>query len=75
VVTASAKGDKLLLQNEAGGADLYDTTTLQSAAHFNFPSRIVDADFAADGSLYVLTADQNVYQLNPAPQPQNVAAQ
>jgi hypothetical protein len=30
----------------------------------SFPARIVDADFAGDGSLYVLTADQNVYQLN-----------
>jgi WD40 repeat protein len=74
-VTASANGDKLLVQNESGAADLYDTTTLQSLAHFNFPARIVDADFAADGSLYVLTADQNVYQLNPAAGTQKVASQ
>lgn len=63
-VTASANGDRVLLQNENGVADLYDTATLQSAVHFNFPARIVAADFAGDGSLYVLTADQNVYQLN-----------
>jgi outer membrane protein assembly factor BamB len=74
-VTASANGDKLLVQNESGAADLYDTATLKSLVHFNFPARIVDADFAADGSLYVLTADQNVYQLNPAPAPPKLAAQ
>lgn len=63
-VAASLNGDKLLVENESGSADLYDTATLKSQAHFNFPARIVDAGFAADGSLYVLTADQNVYQLN-----------
>jgi WD40 repeat protein len=63
-VAASPNGDRVLVQNENGIADLYDTATQQSAKHFSFPSRIVDADFAGDGSLYVLTADQNVYQLN-----------
>ena len=63
-VAASPNGDQVLVQNENGIADLYDTATQQSAKHFSFPSRIVDADFASDGSLYVLTADQNVYQLN-----------
>jgi outer membrane protein assembly factor BamB len=53
-----------LIQNEDGVADLYDTGTLQSLEHLSFPERIVDADFVGDGSLYVLTADQNVYQLN-----------
>jgi len=67
VFAASANGDRVLIQNESGVADLYDTATLHSISHFNFPSRIVDADFAADGSLYVLTADQNVYQLNVRP--------
>lgn len=74
-VTVSANGDKLLLENESGTAELYDTTTFQSLGHFNFPARIVDADFAGDGSLYVLTADQNVYQLNAGPGQQRVAAQ
>ena len=63
-VTASANGDRVLIQNEDGVADLYDTGTLQSLQHLSFPERIVDADFVGDGSLYVLTADQNVYQLN-----------
>jgi outer membrane protein assembly factor BamB len=63
-VTASANGDRVLIQNEDGVADLYDTGTLQSLEHLSFPERIVDADFLSDGSLYVLTADQNVYQLN-----------
>jgi WD40 repeat protein len=63
-VAQSPTGDRVLIENENGIADLYDTATLQSAEHFSFPSRIVDADFAGNGSLYVLTADQNVYQLN-----------
>jgi WD40 repeat protein len=63
-VAASANGDRVLIQNENGIADLYDSATLQSVKHLSFPARIVDADFAGDGSLYVLTADQNVYQLN-----------
>src|SRR5579864_369152 len=63
-VAASTDGARVLIENEDGVADLYDTATLQSTEHFSFPARIVDADFAADGSLYVLTADQNVYQLN-----------
>ncbi|HEY2169399.1 MAG TPA: M48 family metalloprotease [Candidatus Angelobacter sp.] len=63
-VAATTNGDRVLIQNEDGIADLYDTATLQSVEHLSFPARIVDADFAGDGSLYVLTADQNVYQLN-----------
>jgi WD40 repeat protein len=72
-VAASANGDRVLVQNENGVADLYDTATLQSAVHFSFPSRIVDADFLGDGSLYVLTADQNVYQLNVNKEQQRAA--
>ena len=63
-VAATPNGDRVLVQNESGTADLYDTATQQSAEHFSFSARIVDADFASDGSLYVLTADQSVYQLN-----------
>jgi hypothetical protein len=65
VITASNTGDRVLLENEDGVADLYDTATLQPVAHFTFPSRICVASFAADGSLMVLTADQAVYQVNP----------
>jgi WD40 repeat protein len=63
-VAATANGDRVLVQNENGIAELYDTATLKSLEHLSFPARIVDADFTSDGSLYVLTADQNVYQLN-----------
>jgi len=55
--------------------DLYDTASLRSIAHFNFPARIVDADMARDGSLYVLTADQTAYQLNISPEGQRAATQ
>jgi WD40 repeat protein len=72
-VAASTNGDRVLVQNESGVADLYDTATLLSAMHFNFAHRIVDADFAADGSLYVLTSDQNVYQLNVSGEQQRAA--
>jgi WD40 repeat protein len=72
-VAVTQNGDKVLIQNENGIADLYDTATLQSAEHFTFPVRIVDADFAGDGSLYVLTADQNVYQLNVSKEQQRAA--
>ncbi len=65
VITASQTGDRVLIENEDGIADLYDTATLQPVTHFSFPSRICVASFAADGSLMVLTADQSVYQVNP----------
>ncbi|HET7873121.1 MAG TPA: hypothetical protein VFL42_11460, partial [Terriglobales bacterium] len=64
VVTASPAGDKVLIENENGAADLYDTTTLQVLNHYNFSARLVDADFVRDGSLLVLTSDQNVYQID-----------
>jgi WD40 repeat protein len=72
-VAATPNGDRVLVQNESGTADLYDTATQQSVEHFNFSARIVDADFARDGSLYVLTADQNVYQLNVSKEQQRAA--
>jgi hypothetical protein len=61
----SANGDRVLIQSEDGVADLCETATLRSLAHYDFPARIVDADFMTDGSLLVLTADQNVFQLKP----------
>jgi WD40 repeat protein len=68
VITASAAGDNVLIENENGSADLYDTATMQSLTHYNFPARLVDADFARDGSLMVLTSDQTVYRLKPKSQ-------
>ncbi len=72
-VGASADGAGVLIENEDGIADLYDTATQQPSQHFSFPARIVDAHFAGDGSLYVLTADQNVYQLNLSKEQQRAA--
>jgi hypothetical protein len=74
VITASAAGDNVLIENEDGSADLYDTATMQSLTHYNFPARLVDADFARDGSLMVLTSDQTVYQLKPKSQKEMVTS-
>lgn len=61
----SVQGDRMLVENEKGVADLYDTATLTSLARYTFPSRIVHAEIpGAGGALIVLTADQTVYQLN-----------
>ncbi|HEX7286546.1 MAG TPA: WD40 repeat domain-containing protein, partial [Candidatus Angelobacter sp.] len=64
-VTASATGDQVLIENENGVADLYDTATMQPLNHYNFSARVVEADFVSDGSLLVLTSDQSVYQIDP----------
>ena len=57
-------GDKILVENESGVADIYDTSNLQSLVRFLFPSRIVHARFASNGdTILVLTADQTVYKL------------
>ena len=58
-VAVTLNGDKVLVQNESGAADLYDSATLQSVEHLSFPARIVDADFAGDHSLYQLTVELN----------------
>lgn len=60
----STAGDKMLVENSKGECELYDTSTLQSLAHFTFPARLVHAEFASTGNLMVLTADQIVYELN-----------
>ena len=64
----SNTGDRMLLENGKGDTDLYDTSTFQSLAHFTFPSRITYSQFSSDNSsIFVLTADQMVYNLkNPA---------
>lgn len=64
-VTASPNGDRVLIENEDGDANLYDTATMQQLNHYNFSARITDADFLGDGSLLVLTSDQMVYQFDP----------
>jgi hypothetical protein len=71
----SNDGSKMLVENNKGSADLYDIATLKSLAHFTFSTRIVHAEFTADGSrLMVLTADQTVYQLNVAAAPEGPRA-
>jgi len=40
-------GDKILVENESGVADIYDTSNLQALVRFLFPSRIVHARFAS----------------------------
>jgi hypothetical protein len=70
----SAGGDKMLVENGKGNVDLYDTSTLQSLAHFTFPALISRADFSSDGaSLYVLTIDQSVYNVKVPAALQSVA--
>ncbi|HEV3037869.1 MAG TPA: M48 family metalloprotease [Candidatus Angelobacter sp.] len=60
----SVRGDRMLVENGKGNVDLYDTATLQSLAHFSLPSLIGQAAFSTDGnSLYILTIDQNVYNV------------
>jgi WD40 repeat protein len=65
VVTVSHSVDKMLMENEDGVADLYSISTLQPVVHLGFPSAIAEAHFLSDGTLMVLTVDQNVYHLDP----------
>ncbi len=58
----SPRGDRMLVENEKGECDLYDTASLKPLQHFTFPTRLVRADFTSDGTLQVLAADQTIYQ-------------
>jgi WD40 repeat protein len=68
----SAAGDMMLVENEAGVAELYSTSTLQSLARYTFPARITHAEFIASGNLLVLAADQTLYEINVAQERQSV---
>jgi WD40 repeat protein len=70
----SSAGDRMLVENGKGAADLYDTTSLQSLAHFVFPSRVARAEFIAQDKLMVLTTDQTCYQFNLTTMQQNAGA-
>jgi len=60
----SRNGDKVLVENGAGIADVYDTLNLKALVHMTLPAAITYADFAADGnSVLILTADQHVYRV------------
>ncbi|HWF03097.1 MAG TPA: M48 family metalloprotease [Candidatus Angelobacter sp.] len=61
----SQNGDKMLVENERGECDLYDTSTLLPLSHFTFPTRLIRAEFITDGNLLVLTADQTIYRVQP----------
>lgn len=64
VAAVSKSGDRILVEGESGSADLYDTSTLISLAHYSFPMRLAYAEFADNDRIMVLTADQTVYQLS-----------
>lgn len=59
----SAGGDQMLIETEAGVAELYSTSSLQSLEKYTFPSRITHAEFVASGRLMVLAADQTIYEI------------
>lgn len=58
----SPSGDKMLVENDKGECELYETATVKQLQHFTFPTRLVYADFTADGTLLVLSADQTIYK-------------
>jgi WD40 repeat protein len=62
---ATADGSRMLIELNRGIVEVFETATLQPVNHLSFPSRISHAQFTGDGkTLMVLTADQNVYQLD-----------
>lgn len=63
LAAVSAAGDKLLVDNGGGIAQLYDGSNLTALSQFTFPSSISHAEFTTDRNLMVLTADQTVYRL------------
>jgi WD40 repeat protein len=74
VRAVSSNGDRMLVENGKGNVELYNTSTLESLAHFSFPALIGKAEFSADdNTLYVLTTDQTVYTVKPPTTQQNVA--
>ena len=63
----SSKADLLTVRTDSGELELYDLTTMQKRATYDFSSRIAFDGFSGDGKrLLVLTADQVVYVLDPA---------
>ncbi len=63
----SAKANLLTVRTERGELELYDLTSLQKRATYDFNSRVAFNGFSADGSrLLVLTSDQVVYTLDPS---------
>jgi hypothetical protein len=72
----SNTGDKLLVENESGQSDLYDSSSLKLLAHYTFPARISLAEFGPAGdTVSVLTSDQVVYSLKSVAPQQSAAVQ
>ncbi len=68
IEAVSADGTKMLVEYGRGEVDLYETSNLQSLAHFTFPAPMVHAEFAADGkTMRILTADQLIYKVKAVP--------
>jgi hypothetical protein len=59
----SAEGDQMLIENEAGVAELYSTSTLQPLEKYTFPARITHAEFVDSGRIMILAADQTIYEI------------
>jgi len=71
----SAAGDQMLVENEAGVAELYSTSTLQPLEHYTFPARITHAEFVSTEKLLVLAADQTLYEISLPATTQSASAQ
>lgn len=71
----SADGSKVLVENDKGVADLYNAASLQSLAHYTFPSSLTRAEFASPNNLMVLTADQTFYQFDLGAAPKEARAE
>lgn len=68
----SPDGGRLLVENEAGISDLYESSGLRSLRRFVLPARIVHAEFMPDGNgILLLTADQAVYTVRSSDQAEN----
>jgi len=67
VIAISPSGDRVLIENNKGDAQLYESATMHALAHFAFPAWITVATFLPDDkTLMVLTSDQVVYKLDAA---------
>ena len=72
----ASNGEKMLVENGDGVADIYDTSTMQSVSHLSFPARIITGMFSQDGNIiHILTADQRVYRLSASGTEKTAAVQ
>lgn len=72
----SHDGERMLVENGSGKADVYDLSSLNALAHFEFPFAVVRAEFSPDASrMVVLTSDQTIYRLTMNAQEKSAAVQ